>query len=210
MTTTCLDCKISTGVGEMYGTLGLPSLDEAPRGRGNHRLSKTLSTGGDADTDETFGYIYSGFKALGLQVHSLERYRAFLEEHREHRLFEWVDEERREYLPEELRGGDDPTFVEYEAPQEGQGYVFRRLIFECVKCDDRFESDTRDWVKPFEPTTMSVDLIKLFHKRVGEPSECCIHEADPFGILYMDLDDWLAEHRTHKPVMKLEEGEGAS
>ena len=37
----------------------------------------------------------------------------------------------------------------------------------------------------------------------------CIHEADPFGILFMDLDDWLTEHRSHKPVMKLEEGEGA-
>jgi len=64
------------------------------------------------------------------------------------------------------------------------------------------------WVRPVEPTTLSVDLIKLFHKRVGEPSEMCIHEADPFGILFMDLDDWLTEHRSHKPVMKLEEGEG--
>jgi hypothetical protein len=168
-----------------------------------------LSTGGDADTDETFGYIYSGFRALGLQVHRLDRYRAFLEEHRGHRLFEWAAEERQEYLPVELRGGDDTKFLEYEAPEEGEGYLFRRLVFECTKCKDRFLSDAPDWVRPIEPTALSIDLIKLFHQRVGEPSEMCIHEADPFGILYMDLDDWLKEHRSHKPVMKLEGDQGA-
>jgi hypothetical protein len=209
MATTCLDCMVSTGVGDMYGTVGLPSLDEAPRGRGNHRLSRTLSTGGDADTDETFGYIYSGFRALGLRIHSLERYRAFLEEHRQHRLFEWASGENEDTLPPELQGGDRTKFLDYRDPKRAEGYVSRRLVFECPKCDDRFESDSTDWVQPLEPAILTSQQIKHFRERVGEPAECCIHEAEPFQILYMDLDDWLSEHAGHKPIMKLEDPEGA-
>ncbi len=200
---------ISTGVGQTHGTIGLPSLDEAPRRRGKHRLSKVLSTGGDADTDETFGYIHSGFKALGLEIHSLERHRAFLEEHAQHRLFEWAEEEDENRLPAELCGGDRTKFLEYKPPSKADGYVSRKLVFECTKCEDRFESDAADWVKPFGPTPLTAEQIKLFRSRVGKPAECCIHEAEPFEVLYMDLDDWFTEHRSHKPVMKLEEVEGA-
>ncbi len=209
MTTTCLDCMVSTGVGEMYGTVGLPSLDEAPRGRGEHPLSKALSTGGDADTDENFAYIHSGFRALGLRVHSLERHRAFLEAHRQHRLFQWFSEENEDSLPPELQGGDRTTFLRNYDPEPAEGYLLRRLVFECPKCDDRFESDSPDWVQPIEPAALTAEQIDQFRKRVGEPAECCIHEAEPFAILYMDLDDWLPKHRSHKPVMKLEDQEGA-
>src|SRR5262245_61462326 len=129
MTTTCLDCMVSTGVGQMYGTVGLPSLDEGPRGSGDHPLSEKLSTAGDADTDETFGYIHSGFKALGLEIHSLERHRAFLETHAQHRLFEWASEENEEGLPAELQGEDRTKFIEYEPPTSADGYVRSKLIF---------------------------------------------------------------------------------
>jgi hypothetical protein len=203
MTTTCLTCNVSTGVGEMYGRVGLPSLDEKPRGRGTHRLSKRLSTGGDADTDETFGFIEAGFRALGLSIHSLDRYRAFLARHGDHRLFEWYAEENDDALPPELRGEDKTKFEEYRPPKKAEGYVRATLVFECSRCRNSFEGSSPDWVKPFAPKTLTPDEIKLFRKHVAQPAEYNVHEAEPFEILYMDLDQWLTEHSRHTVTMKL-------
>jgi hypothetical protein len=30
-----------------------------------------------------------------------------------------------------------------------------------------------------------------------------VHDAEPFGILFMDLDEWLEEHEGHDVVLKL-------
>jgi hypothetical protein len=205
MTTTCLDCMVSTGVGAMAGVVGLPSLDENPRGRGNHPLSKKLSAGEDADTDETFGYIDSGFRALGLHIYSFDVYRAFLESHSGHRLFSWSGYEDDEELPAELRGEDKTQFMKYERPQSEAKYTRGVLVFECPKCRGRFVSDSYDWVKPFEETTLTAEQIEVFRKRVGGPSVDCIFDAQPFDITYELLDDWLGEHKSHNVVMKLEE-----
>lgn len=200
MTTTCLDCGVSTGVGPSSGSVGLPSLDESARGRRRHPLSKILTTGGDADTDETFGYIYSGFKALGLRIHSLEAYRAFLMKHRRHRLFEWGDDEDKDRLPAEI-GSDEIRFRPYKEPSKG--YTLAKFVVTCSRCGDTFESDGRDWVKPMRPRVLTPAVIALFHKRVGIPSESCIRDADPFNVLYSDLDEWLADHKTHRPKLAL-------
>jgi hypothetical protein len=203
MTTTCLTCMLSTGVGEMHGQVGLPSLDQQPRGRGKHRLSKQLSSGGDADTDETFGYIEAGFRTLGLSIHSLDHYRTFIERHRQHRVLEWYAEENDNVLPPELRGGDRTKFDEYKPPKRGQGYIKAALVFSCPSCQKTFEAPRADWVKAFEPTVLTPDQIKVFRKQTTQPAEFNVHEAEPFEILFMDLDQWLDEHKRHPVTVKL-------
>ena len=207
MPTSCLDCKVSTEVGEMGGSVGLPSLAAEPKGRGRHPLSTKLSTGGGSDTDETFGYIEGGFRAVGLIVHSFERYRTFLEAHTGHRLFAWSFEEEVECLPldlqEEARGTSEWPCTPYTKPNRSEGYVWAVLLAQCVRCEDSYRSDSADWVRPFETRVLSVDEIKRFCG-AARASECNVFEAEPFNMVIQDLGEWLAEHKSHKPSLELE------
>jgi hypothetical protein len=93
--------------------------------------------------------------------------------------------------------------MKYERPQSEVKYT--RGILVCPKCRDRFVSESYDWIKPFEGTTLTAEQIEIFRKRVGGPSVDCIFDAQPFDIIYELLDDWLSEHKSHNVVMKLEE-----
>jgi hypothetical protein len=186
----------------MAGDVGLPSLEKQARGRGKHVLSKVLSSGGDAEDDETFGYLESGFRALGLELHAFDTYRAFLEAHAGHRLFLWADEEDSATLPPELRDRDSFKWLKYQEPSRKGGYVKRGLAISCRKCDDEFESDSTDWVKPFKARPLEKEEIQLFG-RVAAACECAVHEAEPFDLLVQDLGEWLSEHKAHRPTIKL-------
>jgi len=202
MATACLDCGVALGVGPMSGDVGLPSLDATPRGTGNHRLSKVLSSGADADGDETFGYIESGFRAVGLRIHAFDVYRRFLEGHAAHRLYLWADQEAPDVLPKELRDPSRLKWLKYTAPAKKDGYVNRILAIECRECEDDFEGDSPDWVMPLKATKLGPDEIRLFSK-VALACELAMHEAEPFDIVYPDLGEWLAGHESHKPTIKL-------
>ena len=203
MPTICLTCRKGTGVGEEGGAMGLAALDESPRGDGAHPLSSILSSGGDADTDETFGCMYSGFRAVGLTIHMLETYRRFLEAHsgEEHRLYDWVEEH--EPAP---TGFDGKYRLKlYERPEEAHGYVEARVLFECEACKARFESEQSEWVKPFEPRTLSAEALAAFREHTVRPAEFNMHEVYPFDIEYGSLEGWFEQHDGHGIVIRLEE-----
>lgn len=195
MLTICLRCGIATAVGVEMGYIGLPSLDETPRGRGKHPLAARLSSGGDADTDETFGCLYSGLRAVGLTTHPIEAYRDFLKAHsgRDHELRAWAEEH--EDLP---GGGPKPRYRWYRAPRRAPGFVRARVRFSCAKCDELFESAVAEWVRPFEARDLAKDEVARLISRTVRPSEHNIHDAWPFEmVLFDDLADWLKSHRSH-------------
>jgi hypothetical protein len=69
VSTCCLTCLVSNGVGHMFGDVGLPTLDERPRKNGVHPLA--VEPGGElyADSDEdSFGFSDFGFRAIGLHL----------------------------------------------------------------------------------------------------------------------------------------------
>lgn len=203
MVSICLTCRKSTGVGEEGGAMGLPTLDETPRGEGDHPLSRVLSSGGDADADETFGRILSGFKAIGLTLHRLEAYRKFLEAHtgEGHRLYEWAEE-----FEDPPAGFDGKhRFKLYEPPEEARGYVTATLAFACADCTQAFESDRAELVRPFSPTSLSLEALQAFRERTVRPAEFNMHDVYPFNIEYGSLEAWFEGHEGHKIRTRLTE-----
>jgi hypothetical protein len=202
MVTICIPCRKGTGVGEEGGAMGLPTMEETPRGDGDHALSPTLG-GGDPDTAETFGWLYSGFRAVGLTLHMLEAYRKFLETHtgEGHRLYDW------------LEGHQDPPagfdgkykLRLYEPPEGARGYVMAFVVFECVQCGQSLASDGSTLVRPFEPHVLSTEALHTFRERTVRPAECNFFEAYPFDIEYVSLETWFEAHEGHPIRLRLEE-----
>jgi hypothetical protein len=60
-------------------------------------------------------------------------------------------------------------------------------------------------VKPFARRVLSSADVSYFRERVGIPAEINVAEAEPFGIVYMDLDGWLEEHEGHELAIELEQ-----
>ncbi len=203
MSTVCLECGVATAVGVEMGYMGLPSLDEEPRGRGRHRLSARLSSGGDADTDETFGYLYSGMRAVSLSTHALETYRAFLKAHsgRGHRLFEWTEDV--EDLPDGY-GDATPRFVPYRQPRRAPGFVRARVRFCCARCGVTFESSGAEWVRPRRGGSIPQQHLQRFMNCTVRPAEYNIRDAWPFQItLFDDFQGWLTAHARHGVSIEL-------
>ena len=186
----------------MDGDAGLPSLDAQRRGRGKHPLSKTMSSGADAEEAQTFGYLESGFRAAGLELYAFDAYRALLEKHAGHRLFLWADEEDPESLPRELRNPDGLRWLKYKEPRAKDGYVHRGILISCAKCDDEFASDVADWVKPFPRKQLEKDQVTIL-SATTLAFECAAYEVEPFGMILPDLGDWLSEHKGHRPTISL-------
>lgn len=214
VTTCCLTCVVSTGVGEMMGIVGLPTLDERPREGEAHALAVELGGELYAESDqETFGFIDFGFRAIGLHLHAHDVYRAFLASHAGHRIYLADEGTQWDRLLPHLETRDekginhDPTeFIEYEQPSKNEGYIKARLVFECSRCEDAIEGEEPNWVKPFEPKTLAASDVTVFCKHVAnENAEMCFHEAEPFGFLYADVADFLRGHKAHGVVMRLEE-----
>jgi hypothetical protein len=208
----CLTCLVSTGVGEMSGGVGLPTLDERSRDGGPHPLAAEL-TGIDGDTGEdAFGFIDLGFRAIGLHLHAHDVFRAFLTEHAGHRIYlTGVEPDWDVLLPNvECRDADgfidDPTaFIDYKEPRKKEGYIQASLVFECSRCADTFVGNgCNNWVKPFAPKMLAADEIAMFREHVAhDNAEVCFHEAEPFDILYSSLGAWLGKHQDHGVIMRL-------
>jgi hypothetical protein len=203
MTTICLRCRKGTGVGEEAGAMGLPSLDEGMRGDGVHPLSSVLSSGGDADTDETFGALYSGFQAVGLKLHLLEAYKRFLQAHSGdgHRLYDWVEDS--EAPPEGFDG--KYRLKLYERPDEASGYVDACVVFECSRCNAAFESSQSELVKPLDSRVVPPEALEVFRQRTVRPAEFNMHEVYPFDIEYGSLETWFEQHEGHTIKIRLAE-----
>ena len=203
MPTICLTCRKSTGVGEEGGAMGLPTLEQTPRGDGDHPFSRILSSGGDADEDETFGRIYSGFKAVGLTLHMLEAYREFLEAHtgEDHRLYDWVEEH--EDPPTGFDG--EHRYRPYEEPETARGFVKASLSFDCIGCGQSFDSDHAELVRSFEATTLSSSALQTFRECTVRPAEFNMHDVYPFDIEYGSLETWFEGHEGHTIRIRLTE-----
>jgi hypothetical protein len=193
---------VTAAVGEMYGYAGIPSLDPAPRGQGPHRL-RALVAESDGETDETFGYLESGFLAFHLSVYAFERFRAFLQRHAGHRILEWHEESDHEWLAPEF-GGDHDSFTleEYEPPRAGSGFVRARLVVECGRCSSKFETSSPAWVRPLDAHRPSATEIQLFCE-VARATEMNFHEVEPFDLFYPDLAEWLHPHMAHEVIVRL-------
>jgi HEAT repeat protein len=196
MATVCLKCGVATAVGVEMGYMGLPSLDETPRGKGKHRLSAQLTvSGGDPRYDETFGCLYSGLLAVGLSTHAHEAYRDFLKAHSggDHALRLWIEEQ--EDLPEGTR---EPRYKWYKAPRRAPGFVRANVRFSCRKCEEDFESAAAEWVRPMEPHNLTKTQVDKLVSRTVRPSEHNIRDAFPFEILlFHELARWLRSHGAH-------------
>lgn len=205
MVSICLNCRKSTGIGEEGGAIGLPSLDEKPRGAGDHVLYKALTgyEGGDAADTETFGYIYSGFREIGLIVHCMEVYKQFLQAHSGagHRLYEWQEEH--DDPPAGYEGLEDHVFKLYSRPKQVPGYVFAKVAFDCQACGRIFESNAPEWVQPFEPHVVPQAALLTFKARGVDPGEMNMHDAYPFDINYVELSRWLDACGRHPVTLRL-------
>lgn len=202
MVTICIPCRKGTGVGEEGGAMGLPTMEETPRGAGDHPLSPTLG-GGDPDTAETFGRLRSGFRAIGLTLHMLEVYRRFLEAHtgEGHRLYDWLEEHR-----DPPTGFDGKHKLElYEPPEEARGYVTASVVLECVQCGQSFASAGSTLVRPCEPEVLSREAVDTFRERTVRPAEFNFFDVYPFDIEYGSLETWFEGHEGHPIRLRLEE-----
>lgn len=166
--TYCKDCRENAPEIGDGGHIGLPILKV-------HKEYHYYS--GDKIASYSFGWFYSGFKAINLIPYNLEAFRLFLRKHNNHNVLTISDGDETE--PEE-----DNYIGEYKQFKENMnGFIKGYWQIINTTTQKSFTSPTLEFFKPFHQTELTVNNLKLFKNRINDSGECLDQLNNTFGML---------------------------
>jgi hypothetical protein len=198
----CLDCETAMPVQPAWSG-GHPFVDGDDRELTACVGYPSLTDGAEREGGlVSFGYLLSGFRAVGLLPRELVAIQAFLSAHIGHRIRGPLAESVNQppiSLPKRYAGV--PRWRRLIIPRfVGTTCEWRMYLVGCPRDSGLFESKTCHDILPIREMTLSPANIDCYLERVVPELESSLPRFHPFRRNFLRiLADFLQRHRMHEP-----------
>jgi hypothetical protein len=201
----CLTCREHGPLVGDYGYLGLPGIEP---------LRVSTASGGDEGMP-SFGFLYEGLAAVGLQRFDLDECAAWLRRHAGHRLAldvegnndEVVELEEDETVGEAAEKLWEGAEERLKAALKSGEYRLARHKVACPGCKVDLVSSEPEPFRAFQPRTLGKEQAGQFLERWGQTDDCWTYRlygaVDPFEGYMQAVIPFVEKHAEHGLVVEL-------